>query len=285
MKKEDISLLALNHTKQMEKEYLAEIAYSINESEIFRDNSKFRERIPKIENTNFSIPVSKLINIDSVNIIFLPEIQQALAEGKRVAVLNFASFKNPGGKFIDGSTAQEECLCHNSYLYNVLESFYNSYYVPNQRNTYNCLYNNSAIYCAGIRFWNKFLHEKVTEKTPSSIVDVITCAAPNRSAALKYHMLTSMQVNQALESRINFIKAICQIKKVDILIAGAWGCGVFGNDAYLVANRFKKIFDNKMQYPSLIIHPVPEELSKNNFLNFRKCFSKLVEKDDIKEWY
>ena len=150
--KQDMSILALQHTKQMEKEYLAEIGYSINESEIFRDDSKFRERIHPLKNTDSSTLRSKLINIDSVGAIFLPEIQEAIAEGKKVAVLNFASFKNPGGKFLDGSTAQEECLCYCSYLYNVLESFYKEYYVPNQQNTYCCLYNNSANIAGGSVF-------------------------------------------------------------------------------------------------------------------------------------
>ena len=39
----------------------------------------------------------------------------------KIAVLNFASFKNPGGMFYNGSSAQEESLCHESFLYNVLK--------------------------------------------------------------------------------------------------------------------------------------------------------------------
>ena len=41
------------------------------------------------------------------------------ATGK-TAVLNFASYSNPGGGFIRGMMAQEEALCWGGTMYNVL---------------------------------------------------------------------------------------------------------------------------------------------------------------------
>ena len=38
-------------------------------------------------------------------------------QGKKVCVLNFASATNPGGGVVNGSSAQEECICRCTTLY------------------------------------------------------------------------------------------------------------------------------------------------------------------------
>ena len=40
------------------------------------------------------------------------------------------------------------------------------------------------------------------------------------------------------------ILAVAAIHKHDTLILGAWGCGVFGNDPYMVAKLFKRHIDS-----------------------------------------
>ena len=43
-------------------------------------------------------------------------------KGKRVGVLNFASFRHPGGSVVKGARAQEEDLCRCTTLYSSLEA-------------------------------------------------------------------------------------------------------------------------------------------------------------------
>lgn len=141
-----------------------------------------------------------------------------------MCVLNFASYKHPGGGFMTGSRAQEEDLCHHSTLYPVLENF-REFYDYNIRHTNGGLYLNRAIYSKGIKFFqgNKF-----------AIVDVITCAAPNLSAFRG----EKSENSGTLESRIRFIVNICKEMDVKVLIAGAFGCGVFKQDPQEVCKIF-----------------------------------------------
>ena len=72
--------------------------------------------------------------------------------------------------------------------------------------------------------------------------------------------------------RIHFILDIAKEEEVNTLILGAWGCGVFGNDAEFVANSFKKeleayytdTFEN-------IIFAIP---GGTNYMVFKRVFGK-----------
>lgn len=122
-------------------------------------------------------------------------------EGK-TCVLNFASFKNPGGGFLRRAVA---------------------YYEKNRVNTNDALYWNRAIYSPGIVM------------LPSETkVDVLSCAAPNIRAS---RMIDSKKI-QAVMSRIKFVLDILEKEECNTVILGAFGCGVFGNDPRFVARTF-----------------------------------------------
>lgn len=175
-------------------------------------------------------------------------------EGK-TCVLNFASFKNPGGGFLKGAVAQEEYLCQNSTLYNVLSQFM-SYYERNRLNTNDALYWNRAIYSPGI----------VMLPNEGS-VDVLSCAAPNIRAS----RASDTQKTKALVSRIKFVLDILEKEECDTVILGAFGCGVFGNDPKLVAEIFKRQRVLQRGF-SKVIFAIPNELSVN-YCAFKEVYN------------
>lgn len=178
-----------------------------------------------------------------------------------IAVLNFASYKHPGGMFMEGSIAQEEALCHESFLYNVLSEC-PSYYDYNKRYLNRALYKNRALYSPDIIF----------ERDNTSVYcNVITCAAPNKAAAQKYQNVSDEENAKVLRSRINFILKIAADNKTDTLILGAFGSGVFGQSAKEVASIFKDLLENKFSNAfDKIVFAVPS--GNGNLEAFQEIF-------------
>lgn len=188
--------------------YREDIEYSVTNSKIYDHVENIVTRKQPTE-----VVVSDIKTLDAA---------LRYRDGK-TCVLNFASFKNPGGGFLRGTVAQEEYLCQNSTLYNVISQF-PAFYEKNRLNTNDALYWNRAIYSPGIVV------------LPSEVkVDVLSCAAPNIKAS---RMIDSKKV-QAVISRIKFVLDILEKEACDTVILGAFGCGVFGNDPRFVAKTFR----------------------------------------------
>lgn len=183
----------------------------------------------------------------------------------KMAVLNFASYKNPGGMFLKGSKAQEECLCHESNLYNILREFEETYYSYNRKNLNRALYTDRALYTPNVLFIRD------NRKLPC---DVITCAAPNWSAASRYNMATQKENIDALKSRIKFVLDIANDQRVDILILGAFGCGVFGQNPYTVADIFWGTLCMYRYNFKTIVFAIPGPKDDMNLSAFRHWFGK-----------
>lgn len=173
-------------------------------------------------------------------------------------VLNFASFTKPGGGFLKGSIAQEESLCHASYLYEVLYGLNarTGVYKKNSLVKNNGLYKDVAIYSPDIIF----------SDDPNSIgrkCNVITCAAPNLTVALQKGVSASENYH-ALSKRIELVLSI-PTSKTDVLILGAWGCGVFGQNPFEVANIFRRYIKDGYCKAQHIIFAIPDGKTYNTF--------------------
>lgn len=195
----------------------------------------------------------KLANTDTVSALMMQP------DDKRIGVLNFASFKEPGGKFLDGSSAQEECLCHASFLYNVLYKFQDSYYNINKQHLNRALYLNKALYTPAIEFEQAGIVK---------FANVINCAAPNWTTANKFCHVSPQENHEALASRIEFVKNIACDNNLDVIILGAYGCGVFGQDPETVARLIYHSF--KLSGLDIIL-AVPG--NDKNYQAFAKVFA------------
>lgn len=214
------------HYEEMSNNYAKEIEQSIANSIIYDGVTLLKESTI----TSYKSPKCILIKSDTVSAIYKYD-----KVNQKLACLNFASYKYPGGKFLEGSTAQEECLCHESTLYNILKHFEDSYYQYNRQHTNRSLYTDRAIYTPDVLF--------VHNNKPLRCA-VITCASPNLHPAYMNRTQSLMTIDNtdALQKRISFIKNIAEHNGVDALILGAFGCGVFRQDPYEVALMFKDIF-------------------------------------------
>lgn len=223
--KEKRAARAINHTKLMEQKFNTEIKKCIDESQIYTDS------ILCIPQQRYKTKIV-VKDIDSVSAV------REYALKKKTCVLNFASYKHPGGMFLNGSSAQEESLCHESFLYNVL-SMMQPYYDRNQQNLNKSLYTNRAIYSPNVMFFGK--------DNAIYFSDVITCAAPNKKSAQDYCHISDEQNRRELISRIDFVLSAASLNQPEVLILGAFGCGVFGQNPSEVAEIFKECLNTKFK--------------------------------------
>lgn len=181
----------------------------------------------------------------------------------KIGLLNFASFQSPGGMFLQGSMAQEECLCHNSVLFPVLEHFKKSYYTPNKASLNKGYYLDKGIYSKNIFF----------TKDLNSNADVLTLAAPN----LRYMQRTNTRLDEKeymkiLWNRIFTVLYQFAINECYCIVLGAYGCGVFKNNPCVVASVFKDLLENEFKNVfAEIIFAIPDRNSEN-FKAFKSTF-------------
>lgn len=174
-----------------------------------------------------------------------------LYPGKRIAVLNFASASTPGGGVKNGSSAQEEGLCRCSTLYPTLNRqwLWEKFYHVN-RDAHDPLHTDACIYSPGVVIC------KTDEDFPARLpperfvtVDVVSCAAPDLR---NQPNVPCEEYSRILRRRANHILHVAAVNGVEILILGAFGCGVFANKPADVRNAFEAALQEYHNYFDLI---------------------------------
>ncbi|MFI1294226.1 TIGR02452 family protein [Streptomyces sp. NPDC020792] len=156
-----------------------------------------------------------------------------LAGSGHIAVLNFASARNPGGGYLGGARAQEEDLCRTSLLYPCLLEA-PDYYEAHRAST-DLLYSHRVIWSPAVPVHRGDRGELLTEPYP---VSFLTCPAPNAGQVLRRDPDAGEGIARELSERAGLVLAVAAHHRVSELVLGAWGCGVFRNDPEQVADAF-----------------------------------------------
>ena len=207
-------------------------------------------------------------------------------QGKRVCVLNFASATNPGGGVVNGSSAQEECICRCTTLYPCLnnDELWTKFYKPH-RKAANPLYNNDCIYTPNVCVFKSDINfPELLSRDRWWRVNILTCAAPNLRerpsnpmnphAGYKQAKLTPAELETLLTSRIRRIFDVVVANGNEVLILGAFGCGAFRNPPEIVAKVFYNVMQDFLGYFDTIEYAVYHtECEVANYEAFQKILN------------
>lgn len=150
----------------------------------------------------------------------------------KTCVLNMASAKTAGGGVADGETAQEECLFRCS---NLAESISQDLYPLEEDEA---LYTKNAI----------FFKDKDYNDMKMIKVDVVTVASVNLNLNARYDEKKEKWIDgitpkpadyhSLVRMKIRTMLSLAAKNRCKYIILGAWGCGVFKNDPYDIADAF-----------------------------------------------
>ncbi|ALO12703.1 hypothetical protein AQF52_7117 [Streptomyces venezuelae] len=150
-----------------------------------------------------------------------------------VAVLNFASARNPGGGYLNGAQAQEEALCRASALHATLLRAPD--YYAHHRADPDVFYTDRVIHSPRVPV---FRDERGALLDEPFTVGFLTSPAPNAGVVRRRTPERAAQLPAALATRAERVLETAAAAGYRRLVLGAWGCGVFQNDPTVVAGAF-----------------------------------------------
>ncbi|MFF5932472.1 TIGR02452 family protein [Streptomyces sp. NPDC012508] len=153
-----------------------------------------------------------------------------------VAVLNFASARNPGGGYLNGAQAQEEALCRASALYTTLLRA--PEYYTHHRAERDAFYTDRVIHSPGVPV---FRDDRGGLMDEPFTVGFLTSPAPNAGVIRRQTPELADRVPAALAARAERVLETAVAGGYRRLVLGAWGCGVFQNDPAEVAGAFRAL--------------------------------------------
>ncbi|GAA2253151.1 TIGR02452 family protein [Streptomyces atrovirens] len=187
----------------------------------------------------------------------------------QVAVLNFASARNPGGGYLNGAQAQEEALCRASALYTCLlraAGFYDHH-----RAHRDPFYTDRVIHSPAVPVFRDDRGRLLDEPFTAGF---LTSPAPNAGVILRTAPERADEVPHALVVRAGRVLETAAAHGYRRLVLGAWGCGVFRNDPAQVAAAFRSHLEPGGRFAGAFAHVVFGILDRTRDSAVRAAFER-----------
>ena len=271
---------ATAHTAEMHDRFGAEIERAVKATRFFDAAPAAKASAAKtlapaggVDEGDEAAPAQPGVTVvDQDSVAAVIENGRGIASACDLAVLDFASFTQPGGGYESGTMAQEQALCAESFLYNVLAR-YKGWYAENRRRNINCeLYRDRAFVVPKVRFERDRYH---------SYADVIVAAAPNARRARGDYHVDDAALERAMRGRIRLVLGIADELGHEKLVLGAFGCGAFGWDAGTVAELFREELAEGSHVAKTVVFAVPKGRHDDHLERFQHAFAAFPERNDV----
>ncbi|MCD7856313.1 MAG: TIGR02452 family protein [Clostridiales bacterium] len=162
-------------------------------------------------------------------------LKNAGESAPKILVLNLASATRPGGQTRNGANAQEEDLCRRTSLLLSLESEGAKRYYDYNNARKTRMGSDGVLLSPNVEVIKDASSEALAQPFP---VSVMSCAAP--MVRLGLEGMSQQEYEEMLYKRIRGMLLVAASQGYRHLILGAFGCGVYGNDAALVSDLFAR---------------------------------------------
>ncbi|MET8329420.1 TIGR02452 family protein [Streptomyces sp. NPDC005181] len=192
----------------------------------------------------------------------------------RIAVLNYASARNPGGGYLRGAQAQEEALCRGSALYATLLRAPD--YYAHHRAERSAFYTDRVIHSAGMPV---FRDDRGRLLDTPYTVGFLTSPAPNAGVIRSRTPEDAHRIPAALASRAERVLEVAAVRGYRRLVLGAWGCGVFMNDPEQVAGAFRALLVDGGRFAGHFEQIVVGILDRSRTSATRDAFARMFDRE------
>lgn len=211
---------------------------SFDEPEFYRKDIKADIKFDELPRNETDI---KVVNGDCLYVA-----KELVDDGFYPAVVNFASFKVPGGGVRGGSAAQEENICRRSNLYASIFRFDDylakEYGLSPKKDKYPLPVHNGAIYSPSVTVFRASEDKEYEFLDEPFMIDVITIAALSHPELTKDGHLNG-RAKDITREKVRTMLNLALYWDNDSIVLGAFGCGAFANPPEDVAQIFKEVLD------------------------------------------